>query len=222
MCLPNRIGCNPDSIRRVSDDAIGLQPRHQPLHILGLRRVSAKQPVVAEQPQVARLCDRVGGRLGNLVLDNFFFAVLVEVRSFSEVGVHLLQPFASGVHLAQQGIKSDGVRLGKSRKRVKRKKQLVGLSLVNVEHQHGHLLLGRCLSPEVPIHKHQRAVRKLAGQQGIGIANLGQNATQGILLGLGMRAPVLWVGDKLGSFYPTKLADSVADLHDEKAGSPPM
>ena len=39
----------------------------QPIDVLGLAAVAAEQPMVAENPQVARLGDRLVGRLGHLV-----------------------------------------------------------------------------------------------------------------------------------------------------------
>ena len=69
--------------------------------------------------------------------------------------------------------------------------QLGRLAVVQIDHQHRHLHVGRGLGAEVAVDQFQRAVGQFAGQQGVGIADLGQHAAQGVLLGLRMGAPVL-------------------------------
>ena len=54
-------------VRRVGVHQLDRGAGQQPVDVLGLAAVAAEQPMVAENPQVARLRDRLVGRLGHLV-----------------------------------------------------------------------------------------------------------------------------------------------------------
>ena len=54
-------------VRRVGVDQVDGGAVEQPVHVLGLAGVAAQQAVLAEEPQVAGLRDRLVGRLGDVV-----------------------------------------------------------------------------------------------------------------------------------------------------------
>ena len=59
-----------DAVGRIGREQRGLLAGHQARDVLGLRRVAAEEPVVAEHPEVARLRDGIDRRrLGPVVLD---------------------------------------------------------------------------------------------------------------------------------------------------------
>jgi hypothetical protein len=52
---------------------------------------------------------------------------------------------------------------------------------------------GVVLGPQVTVDEDQRAVGQLAGEQGVGVADLGQDPAEGVGLGLRVCPPVLRV-----------------------------
>jgi hypothetical protein len=62
-----RAGLDPHVVRRVGVDQVDRVAIQEPVHVLGLARVAAEQPVVAQEPQVAGPRDRLIGRVGHLV-----------------------------------------------------------------------------------------------------------------------------------------------------------
>ena len=78
--------------------------------------------------------------------------------------------------------------------RIEGRQHLVGFLVVEVHDQDRHQGVGRCLGPEVPIDDLKRAVGQFADHQRIDVTDLSQDAAEGVLLLLGMRAPVLGVG----------------------------
>ena len=91
--------------------------------------------------------------------------------------------------------------------------QLGRFVLVYVEHQDGHLGVGRQFRAEMPVDQLQRSVVKLTGNQRAGIADLGQDAADRVLLRAGMGPPVSRVGPQAGGRNAAQGLDAVADLH---------
>lgn len=60
-------GLNPDVVRRVGVDQVNGRTVEQPVDVPRVASVAAEQPMIAENPQVARLGDRLVRRLGYLV-----------------------------------------------------------------------------------------------------------------------------------------------------------
>ena len=84
-------------------------------------------------------------------------------------------------------------------------------SLAEIGHQDGHDLLRVERPPGVTVDQLQPAVRKLAGQQGVGIADLPQGAAQGGDLPRGMRPPVLRRGTEIAGPHAAQLLDPIAN-----------
>ena len=87
-------------VRRVGVDQLDRGAGQEPIHVLRLAAVAAEQPVVTQDPQVARLRDRLVGRLGHLVgigqsvlharIEQLGQVVLREAEQF-QVDVHALE-----------------------------------------------------------------------------------------------------------------------------------
>ena len=84
---------------------------------------------------------------------------------------------------------------------------------VDIENEHGDDGVRRGLGAEVAVDEHQRAVGQLAGQQRVGVSDLGQHAAECVLLLRRVEPPIAWVRSKVAGADAAKFFDSVADLH---------
>jgi hypothetical protein len=64
------------------------------------------------------------------------------------------------------------VGLGHSCKRIERREQLVRFVFVDVEYEHRHQLVGRCLRAKVTVDQHQTAIRQYACEKCVCVADL--------------------------------------------------
>jgi len=123
--------------------------------------------------------------------------VVVERVVNLEVSEHLVQGLAVGIDFGDQSVQLGGVSLGQAGQWVQGDEQLVGLGIGDIEQEDRHQLVRGGLGTEVAVDQLEGAVRKLAGHESIGIADLGEDATEGVLLLGRMGAPVLGIGPKL-------------------------
>ena len=73
-------------------------------------------------------------------------------------------------------------------------KDFVGFGFADIKDQHRYNAVASRFGPQVPIYQ-LKSVRGFTGQNGIGKADFGQQATQGVRLILGMGSPVFWIGE---------------------------
>jgi hypothetical protein len=99
------------------------------------------------------------------------------------------------------------------RERVERGQDQIGLGVRQIHDQDRDFGVGRGFGPEVSVDDLQGATGHLADQDRIDVGNLGQDAPQRVLLGLGMLPPVLGVRAQFAGADATKALDAVADLH---------
>ena len=67
-------------------------------------------------------------------------------------------------------------------------------SSFEIEHEHGHFLVGRGFGAEVAVDQFERAVGQFAREERVGIAHLGQHAPQRVALRLRMGPPIFRIG----------------------------
>ena len=117
---------------------------------------------------------------------------------------------ARGLHPLEQLGKGPRVRKRHRRKRIERGKQRVGLGLGKVKDENRHDLLGVQAPAKVPVDEHENPVL-LSCDQGIGVADLPQQAPKRRALALGVTPPVPGVGGEVAGADPAKLDHSVTD-----------
>ncbi len=105
------------------------------------------------------------------------------------------------------------VRLGQGRQRIEHCQQLIGLGRGEIEHQHGHVLIGRRLGPQVAVDQFQRPVRQLASQERIRVADFLQHGPQRRALRRRVPPPIARVWVKMVRGNSSQLPDSVAKGH---------
>ena len=140
----------------------------QAVHVLGLAAVAAEQAMVAQNPQVARLGDRLVGRLGHFVFDNVNGPAFLSI--FSELIQQFGQCLAVGFDALQQLFELCLVGLRHGGQWIEGREYLFGLFVVQIDDQDRHLSIGGCLGPQVAVDDLQRSVGQWPNDQSIDVA----------------------------------------------------
>ena len=90
----------------------------------------------------------------------------------------------------------------------------VGFFLCYVEDEDGDLLVGVQLGAKVAVDQFERTVIGLPRDQRVRVADLRQDATKRLPLGLRMSSPISGIGTELAGRDPAKLEDAIFDLHE--------
>src|SRR5262249_8780787 len=169
----------------------------QPIDVFGLARITAEQPMVAQDPNVARLSDGLIWRRRDLVwIGQARRHAGVEERrevTSGQVRQQLLNCRAVDLQASQQGVERLLVRLGQRRNRVERRQDLLFLLFGPGADQNRDLLAFAELLAEMAV---DQPLGPLVEEQGTGPADFSKNVLESRELLWRVAAPVRWVLSK--------------------------